>query len=230
MKDTERRRLEMFIRVREFGTARAAQFPPASFAGEQLAVLNTAINALETHASAQSSGRSGARAGTAGKAAARDELMRDLEAISRTARAMALSTPGLNDKFRIPHNKSNQDVLATARAAAADALPLKAEFIRRGMPADFLEDLEADIALMEQAMSRKAQGVGSHVAATAAIDEEVERGMEAVRQLDPVMRNTFASDPATMAAWFSASHVERTPRSSTIPATPGTTTPTTPTT
>jgi hypothetical protein len=230
MKDTERRRLEMFIRVREFGTAHAAEFPINGFASEQFAIVNSAINALETHAGAQSSGRGGARQGAAGKAAARDELLRDLEAISRTARGMALTTPGLEDKFRVPHNKSNQDVLAAARAAANDAPPFKAEFIRRGMPADFLEDLAADIAVMEGAISQKAQGTESHVAATAAIDAEIERGMTAVRQLDPVIRNAFASDPATLAAWFSASHVARTPRSGSPSAPQGTTTPATPTT
>jgi hypothetical protein len=212
MKDTERRRLEMFIRVREFGMAHAAEFPPTSFAVEQLNILGNAINALETHTSAQSSGRGSVRESATSKAAARDELMRDLEAISRTARALSQTTPGLDDKFRIPHNQSDQAMLAAARAAAADALPLKAEFIRRGMPADFLEDLQADIDLMEEAIERKAQGEGSQVAATAAIDTEIERGMNAVRQLDPVMRNMFAAARAKLAAWASASHVERSPR------------------
>jgi hypothetical protein len=119
----------------------------------------------------------------------------------------------------------NQDVLSAARAVAVDAPPFKAEFIRRGMPADFLEDLAADIAVMEQAISQKAQGTESHIAATAAIDAEIERGMTAVRQLDPVIRNTFASDPATLAAWFSASHVARTPRTKPTPAPQGTTPP-----
>ena len=219
MKDTERRRLEMFIRVRVFGVTNASRFPVGSFAAEQFAVIDSVVDALETHATTQSSGRSGVRQAAAGKATARDELMRDLEAISRTAR----SIPGLEDKFRVPHNKSNQDVLATARAAAVDAPPLKAEFIRRGMPADFMEDLAADITAMEQAIAQKVQGTESHVAATAAIDTEIERGMTAVRQLDPVIRNTFASDPATLAAWVSASHVERTPRSRPTPATPPTT-------
>lgn len=220
MKDTERRRLEMFIRVREFGAAHAAQFPPTDFAGQQFAILDSAINALEQQTSAQSSGRSRVRESTSSKAAARDELLRDLEAISRTARAMALTAPGLNDKFRIPHNQSNQTVLATARAAAADALPLKAEFIKRGMPDDFIEDLEADIEMLEQAVTHKAQGKDVHVAATAAIDREIERGMNAVRELDPVVRNKFASDSATLAAWSSATHVERNPRRA--PVTPPT--------
>lgn len=218
MKDTERRRLEMFIRVREFGAAHAAQFPPTDFAGEQLDILNNVISALETQTSAQSSGMGTVRESVSSKAVARDELMRDLEAISHTARAMTQPTPGFNDKFRLPHNRSDQDVLAAARAAATDALPLKAEFIRRGMPADFLEDLQADINEMEEAITRKAQGAGSQVAATAAIDAQIERGMDAVRQLDPVMRNTFVTNPAALAAWVSASHVERPPRRSTQPS------------
>jgi hypothetical protein len=227
MKDTERRRLEMFIRVREFGLAHAAQFPLTSFAGEQLAIVDSAINALESHASVQSSGRSTVRQSATSKAVALDELMSDLEAISRTARAMGRTMPGLADKFRIPHNQSNQNVLAVARATATDALPLKAEFIRRGMPTNFLEDLQADIDEMERSITRKAQGAGAQVAATAAIDTEIERGMNAVRELDPFMRNTFSSDPATLAAWQSASHVERAPRrtqteATTTPATPAT--------
>jgi hypothetical protein len=212
MNDMERRRLEMFIRVREFGLTHTAQFPPTSFASEQLIVVDSAINALESHTSAQSSGKSAVRQSTTSKAVARDELMRDLEAISRTARAIAQTIPGLADKFRIPHNQSNQTVLAVARAVLSDALPLKAEFIRRGMPANFLEDLQDDIDVMEDAITRKVQGAGSQVAATAAIDTEIERGMNAVRQLDPIMRNTFSGNPAILAAWHSASHVERAPR------------------
>jgi hypothetical protein len=226
MKDTERRRLDMFIRVRQFGQEHAAQLPPTSFAGEQLNILNTAINALETHTQAQSSGKSTVRQSTSSKAAARDEVMRDLEAISRTARAMGMTMPGLGDKFRIPHKQSDQAVLAVARAAAADARDLKPEFIRRGMPADFLEDLFEDIDEMEAVIGRKAQGKGSHVAATAAIDTEIERGMDAVRELDAVVRNTFSSDIAALAAWESASHVERPPRRTTSTTTPSPTPPT----
>ena len=80
------------------------------------------------------------------------------------------------------------------------------------MPADFLEDLEADIEQFEEALTRRVQGRETHVTATAAIDDLVERGMNAVRELDAIMRNMFANNPAKLAAWMSASHVERAPR------------------
>lgn len=215
MKDTERFRYEMFRRVREYVAGRAAEFPPTTLAGELLIRINTEINNLNAHMTAQDSGRSATRASSASKAAARDELRRDLEAISRTARVMALTMPGLEDKFRAPRNVSDQGLIAMARAFAADALPLKTEFIRRGLPDDFLEDLAADIAEFEQAINLKIQKRGAQVSATAAIDDALQRGMDIVRELDAIMRNKYASDPPSLAAWLSASHTERASRRST---------------
>jgi hypothetical protein len=210
--------------VREFVTSRAAQFPPTTLAGELLTRLNSVINEMETHTAAQSSGRNATLQSSTSKAASRDELRRDLDAISRTARAMALSTPGLEDKFRAPRSISDQALLAAARAFAADALPLKTEFTRRGLPDDFLDDLTSDIQEFEQAINQKIQKRGSQVAATAAIDSALERGVNVARELDAIMRNQFANDPASLAAWLSASHTERSPRRA--PATPSTTPPT----
>jgi hypothetical protein len=36
--------------------------------------------------------------------------------------------------------------------------------------------------------------------------------MNAVRELDAIVRNTFRDDPATLAEWTSARHIERAPR------------------
>lgn len=48
--------------------------------------------------------------------------------------------------------------------------------------------------------------------ATAEIGESIRRGMVARRILDGVVRNVFASDVGKLAAWASASHVERAPK------------------
>lgn len=212
MDDNERRRYEMFLRVHGFGASRAAEFPPTTFAGEQFASLSAIIAELDTHTAAQTSERRAVLESSTSKSSARDELRRGLEPICRTARVMGLSTPGLEDKFRMPGSVSDQALLAAARAIAAAALPLKAEFTRRGLPDDFLEDLAADIEAFEQAISRKMQKRIAQVEATAAIDDAIERGINVVLELDAIMRNKYADDPATLAAWLSASHTERRPR------------------
>jgi hypothetical protein len=155
------------------------------------------------------------RQSTDSKAAARDELMRTLEAMSRTARPMDATNPGVAEKFRVPHNQSDQEVLATARSFATAALPLKAEFVKRGFSEGFLDDLDSEIAAFADANTRKIESRESHVEATAAIDKHVALGMDALRELDPIMRNTFADDHAKLAAWMSASRVERTKRRTT---------------
>ena len=208
------RRYEMFKHVREFSSTRANDFPANSLAGELFDKVAKAITLLDKHTAAQSSGRSSLRQGTVSKAAARAALQDLLEMYRRTARGMAHVTPGLDTKFRIPRSATDVELLSTARAFAADALPLKAEFLRREMPATFLEDLHALIEAFELADNSQDEGSDASVAARVEIDSAVSIGMSAVMQLDPIVRNKFRNDPAGLAAWESARHVERPSRSS----------------
>ncbi|MDT5063532.1 MAG: hypothetical protein QOH63_3991 [Acidobacteriota bacterium] len=91
-------------------------------------------------------------------------------------------------------------------------MPLKADFARRGLPQDFLDDLNADITAFEESIGSREQKNGARVAATVAIDESIERGINAVRELDAIVQNIFRNDAATLARWTSASHTERAPR------------------
>jgi len=204
----------MFVRVRDFGQAHGSDFGPASLAHQHFTNLGTVIGELDSHAAAESSGHGEARQGTETRAQARAALRDDLEAINRTARAMASEVPGIDDKFRVPRNNNDQQLLNAARAFKADADPLKAQFIARELPADFIDDLQADIDALESAISSQASGVGNHVAAGAGIDDAIDRGVEIVRKLDAIVRNKYSNNPSALAEWTSASHTERGPRRS----------------
>jgi hypothetical protein len=209
MNALEMRRMEMLTRVRDFGAAHAALFPETALGGQLFDVLSVAVEDLTREAVTQTSGVSSVQQATASRSGAREALRESLQAITRTARAMALDTPGLENKFRLPRSGSDQALLNTARAFAADAAQVKAQFIRHELPATFLEDLQTDIADLERAIGSQNTGRGAHVTATASIDAAIERGMNAVRKLDAVVRNKFRDDPATLAAWESARHIER---------------------
>jgi hypothetical protein len=205
----------MFVRVRDFGQAHTSDFSPTGLAHQQFTALATVITELDGHAAAESSGRGAARQGTETRAQARAALREDLEAINRTARAMADDVPGIDDKFRLPRGTNDKNLLNAARAFKADATPLKAQFIAHEMPADFLEDLQADIDALEAAISNQGSGIGNHVAASAAIDDTINRGSDLVRKLDAMVRNKYSNNPSALAEWTSASHTERAPRRST---------------
>jgi hypothetical protein len=209
MDTLETRRLEMFGRVGALGAEHAAQFPKGSYGAGLFMRLDAVIKGLGEHALRQSTGQSSVREGVTSKAAVRDELLRRLEAISRTARVIAYTSPGLEDKFRLPRSIGDQALLQLARTFASDAAPLKDEFTRRGLAATFIEDLSEEADEFAASINQKAQGRSAHVAASAEIDELIEQGMRTARELDALVRNTFADDPATLAAWESASHVER---------------------
>jgi hypothetical protein len=212
MKSSGIRCQEMFIRSQQFCVVHSDVLPSNSRGAELLSVLDAVIKELEGHATAQDSGKRASREGTALKNAALASLQEDMKAISRTARAMALTMPGLDDKFRMPQNVGAQGWLTAARTFATEAEPLKDEFIRRGMAANFLEDFKADIAALQELINSKAQKTGAGVAATAAIDDAIERGLNAVRELDAIVRNIFRDNPAVLAEWTSANHIERAPR------------------
>jgi hypothetical protein len=227
MEDSELRSYEMVLRVRTFLTEEAARFPAGSLGAELSGLVSNAATELGNHVAHQVSGSTSARQGTANKGVARDTLQDSLERIRRTARAMSRTMPGLDSKFRIPRNSTDQGLIGTARAFATDALPSKNDFIRFSMPATFIDDLNDQIEEFETALTMQQSARGTHVTAKAGINESLEDAFNAIRQFDGIMPNIFQDNPARLAAWMSARHVERPPRRSktSTPNEPGTPTP-----
>ena len=212
MNDSQTKTFEMLRRVDGFGAEHAADFPAASLGGEKFAALGGVIDELEKQGTAQSAGGSGAKTSTGAKRAAREELREQMAAISETARAMESARPGIAASFRMPNTNGGQALSNAARAFVEAATPLKQEFIRHELPATFLEDLSAALNTFESAQSSQNQNTERRVTATAAIESVVERGRRLVRELNVIVNNKYRKDSATLAAWESASRVERLPR------------------
>lgn len=209
MNDQDIRRYQMFTRVRDFGAEHADAFPAKSLGAQKFTDLNAVIAELDEQGATQSSGKSAARTSAASKGEARAALREQMDAISRTAARISSDSPGSPNNFRLPRSNGDQELLNTARAFAQEAAPLKAEFTKREMPAGFIDDLNAAIDDFEQAVNSRNLSTTRRITATAAIDDAIERGLNIVRDMDPIIRNKFRDDPATLAAWTSASHVER---------------------
>lgn len=212
MNDQEKRTLDTFNRVRDFDAAHANLFAAGSLARELFDIIGVVVDELEGHAAAESTGRSKARQGTAGKASAREAILEGLGILRRTARSMAYTMPGLEEKFPVPHKQDGQELLSTARSALEAALPLKAEFLRRELPEHVFQDLEANVAAYQAAFTGQNTGKEESITAAASIDATVRRGLDALRELDPIVRNKLHDNPALLAAWLSAKRTERATR------------------
>ena len=212
MNDHEKRTYQMFVRVKNFGISNIGDFAPTSVGGKLIALVEGITNEIEAHTSSQVSGIGTARQGTKTRAQARADLRDNLEGINRTARAMADIVPGLDNKFRLPRNMNDQQLLATARSFVVDVVPFSAHFIAHELSDDFTGDLDSDIAALENAIDTQSSGVGDHVAARAALDDAIGRGVDAVRKLGAIVKNKYGDQPAKLAEWTSVSHTERASR------------------
>ena len=212
MKKTEARILDTFVRVRQHGLVRAAAFPANSRGHELYAAVDTSLKNMQKQTAAQAMHANAAKGKTAQKRVA-DKVLRDLmETISRTARSMSREFPGAKEKFRLPSKNDGETWLVFARDFSTEAVSFEEEFVRRSMAPDFIDDLKARILVVEQALDARAQKEAEQVAATAGIAEAAEQGLEAVREFSIIARNVYAGSEVELAAWESASHVERAPQ------------------
>lgn len=212
MNDSERRRYECFIRIRQFGTDNAADFAAIAVAVTNFGVITTEVEFLDEQGADQQAGFGDARGATETKGTARENLREEMSEIARTARSMEYQHDGIEDRFRMPRNASDQALLATGRAFHSEATPIAADFIAYGMAATFLADLAAEADAFEATFGVQASAIDSHVEATAEIGEAIRRGMTARRILDGIVRNVYKHDIGKTAAWSSASHVEKPPK------------------
>lgn len=105
-----------------------------------------------------------------------------------------------------------EDFLVEARAFHTESLVYDADFIAYGLPATFRADLSSLADAFEASFSNTASANAEHVAATADTSAKVREGMVIVRILDGIVKNKYANDPGKLAAWISASHVEKAPK------------------
>lgn len=211
MKKSEIRILDMLRRVRQHGQQRAAAFPALSRGHELYAVVGTSAVNMEKFSAEQAAHANAYSEKTAQKNVA-DEALHDLmRAVNRTARSMSRSLPGVEERFGLPSNKDGETWLAFARSFSTDAVPLADEFVRRGMAPNFVDDLKGRILAVEQAAAGQAQAWAARVEATAGLAEAARQGLEAVRELDTVLRNIYGDNETELTAWKSASRVERAP-------------------
>jgi hypothetical protein len=206
------RSYDRLARVREFGRQHPAAFPPESDAATLLARLGALVDTLSGYSVTKTTGDGVARQGSANRRLARATLRDDLEAISRTARAISIRIPNVEQKFRLPAASRDQAIVDAAKSFAAEAAPLKAEFARLALGDDFFAKLATDIAAFEQALSSQQGGRQTRVAAAGAIDNTLAEGSRVVRQIDAYVQNRFADEPLVLAAWRDASRLRRASR------------------
>jgi hypothetical protein len=213
MNDRQRRRYERAQRVVMYMDTPSVDFPEES----RGAVFHARLKTLLAHVASLDVERAGntskRRQGTEGREDARAALRRMLKSVWDTHKAIAPDRPDIKGLFEKPgRNNNDQALVTTARAYAAAAAQFGGPFAEYGLTAEFFNDLRSKADGLESYIAIQNEGAGDGVDTTAAIEETLRQVDEVVERLDPIVRNKYRDNPAKLAAWESASRVERAPR------------------
>jgi hypothetical protein len=219
MRSIDRRRYDMLVRVSDFGAAHRDLFPASTLGGRIFAALGSAVHELNTSVVTQVVRQSDARGGVTSKDAARGALREALDAIARTARALALDVPNLEGKFRLRGGRSDHDLATVARMFLADAAPLSQAFRSHGLPTTFLVDLRTKLVAFERAAVEHVAAREAQIIAGVNIGKAMRSALGALQRLDAIVPNRLRDDTVLRAAWASSRRIRRS-RAAVEPPTP----------
>jgi hypothetical protein len=217
MENKDERYYEMFGRVISFGTENAADFDPAGATAGHFTTLGEKYGKLTTtrgnqqHASAEA------------RQVLIDALRQDIGDITRIARAIGQLEFGFEKLFPAPTSNTPTAVLTAADIIIANLLPQAgdtpaeiaaktartAKFAAYELPANFATQLAAHRAQIEAAASDENIQNEDGVQSTEDIHTLIHEGMVEVNFIDAAVRAKYRLNPGKLAAWESASHIER---------------------
>lgn len=207
MNDKESRRYDMFTEVDAFAKDYLKDLAPESKGAKSRLTIAEVIEQLDISKVQQVHPR------TTSVEVLLDALLLDLKAIAKTARAIAQEKPGFEDPFII--RDRNPAALLTAADTFLAALKkdgVAAQFLAYEMPADFVENLEADVKDIRASQTTLKSGTTAAVGKTKAVGLLIAEGMKAVNDLDAVVTNKYGRNAEVLRAWQAASHIKRAPK------------------
>jgi hypothetical protein len=203
MNRAQRFKYEMFVRVRDYGTAHTALFPESSTASQSFARVTAAVAAIDDHLK----NRVVARAARSVKAATREAVFDAMKTLALAARRVTRPEPGTG-LFRMPRRRSLKVEIATARAFIEEMEKRQDQFVRFGLPPTFISDFRTLVDDLQRAVEVRLSSKTRRGELQAGIETTLAEGLEVVRDLDAIVAIATRQDPVAFAAWQTARRIE----------------------
>ena len=168
---------EMLVRVQVFAKGYPHFFERNALAGQAISELDAAVQRLSAHATSLEGGGAKLRASSIDRVTARRILREWLETISRTAKGLRRA------EFSMPRGRSDVTLVSVGRLWTEHVVPLKQPFIDSGMPADFIEKLNAAIENVQRTIQNQTQSHSARLEAAIAIQHTRGQAVAALRRL-----------------------------------------------
>ncbi len=131
-----------------------------------------------------------------------------LRTIVETGQRVFGSEPERAKKLRLPKKDTVSRLLLDARALRHIAFTHQSAFVAKKMPANFIEQLDAEISAVWLELRDEQGEMTAHSALTPALNPILKSAVANVRLLDAPIQTKFAANPAVLGEWETASHVD----------------------
>lgn len=218
MNDAIRRRMDKIDRERVFITDNSADFPKDSPVDRISVLINAKAAEVLAHDASLVSALGDKSEALAIKDHDRDillEMFRDI--VSGAIGIGDTAVPGITAKFKMPHPRTEQNIIAKADSMFAEtAPPLEEKFISAGLDEDFRADLMTAKNAFQTSRDNADSATEEHGEAVGALNALIREMMELSRQRSALVKLKYKNNPGKLAAWAIASHLEQPPQKSLI--------------
>lgn len=214
MEDREQRKLDRAERQAAYMAANAGDYAADSPGARVAAQMAVDIAAVREFAAGQMGGGRERSQHISSKLDDLDELIELMRMLDRAGDALEDEFPGIENLFGLPRNRNESSLIAAAQAQYEASEQYEAALIEYDLPKTFraaMLGLMNDINAANQAADASGTaGAGS----TGGLKAAIERLSAGSKKLDSINFNKLRDNPAKLAAWTTATHLERNPQRS----------------
>jgi hypothetical protein len=212
MNDSQRRKIDKMDREEAFFTENAADFDGNLQVAKYTPLIATEKSKILAFDAQQTSGFDDKRQAQEIYDARRDELIDLLDVFVLAADIVDDDIEGTAAKFRKPYPRTDQNLIAKATSFNADAAPIRAEMLAAGLPSDAIARLLTVRDAFQQAALVHDTAEEKHAEATGGMNDSFRKMMEYSTKRGKNVQMKYRSNPAKLAAWLVASHLDRAPK------------------
>jgi hypothetical protein len=131
--------------------------------------------------------------------------------MNRAANSMADEIEGVEDLFRLPRRRSEQNWLAVGRTFYNDSEAYEEAFLDYDLPAEFRADLLALINAVEAAASGADSSAAQTGGATGGLVAAFREAGKYSNKLNGIVENKYDNNAQKLSEWKTAAHLEAAP-------------------
>ena len=212
MNDSQRRKADKRDGEDVFMKENAADFPKDSPADKFTKLINAEYDKILAFDAQKTSGIDDRRQAQEIYENRRDELVDLLELFVLAADIVDDDIEGTAAKFKMPRPRTDRSLIAKATSFNADSANIETALIAAELPADGRARLLTIRDAFQQAAAAHDAAKESSGEATGGMSDSFRKMMDLMRRRAKSVQMKYRNNPAKLAAWTVASHLDRAPK------------------